>query len=120
MIEQLYSDLTNNLLPKIQEGLVISKDYFLDLFGRYQHYLIVTDSIGVGIGLIVGVAIVLFGFKMKKNMRKYDSDDIGIRVCGMFVLITLFLILMILCGGNLIKDIYIPEIRMLEVIKNYN
>ena len=49
MIETLYNDFTTKLLPKIQEGLVITKDYFLDLFGRYVKYLIITDSIILGL-----------------------------------------------------------------------
>ena len=39
MTEKLYQDFTEKLLPKITEGLVITKEYFADLFGRYVEYL---------------------------------------------------------------------------------
>ena len=45
MLEQMYSDFTTKLLPKIGEGLSMTKDYFFELFGRYVKYLIIVDSI---------------------------------------------------------------------------
>lgn len=55
MLEQMYNDFVTKVLPTIQEGLVISKDYFFDLFGRYVKYLIVVDSIWVVFGLILTI-----------------------------------------------------------------
>jgi len=41
--ETLYNDISTNVLPKIADGLTITKDYAYDLFGRYITYLIITD-----------------------------------------------------------------------------
>jgi len=43
LMDRMYDDFVNKLLPTIQEGLVITKDYFVDLFGRYVKFLIATD-----------------------------------------------------------------------------
>ena len=43
-MDKIYEDFTANVLPKISEGLSMTKDYFFDLFGRYVHYFIVVDS----------------------------------------------------------------------------
>lgn len=67
MLETIYNDFTTKLLPQIQEGLTITKDYFIDLFGRYVHYLIVMDSqIYLGLSIIFAIlgGIMLYkGFK---------------------------------------------------------
>jgi len=118
MIEQLYSDFTNKLLPQLQSGLTITKDYFIDLFGRYTNYLIVINSIGVGIGLILimlGIIGVVACLKPKSKMFDYE---------GLPILVVAFLLVVgfIIFGINLsslIKDIYIPEVRIFEIIKNY-
>ena len=33
-MQQLYTDFTTKLLLQIQQGLTITKDYFMDLFAR--------------------------------------------------------------------------------------
>ena len=57
MMEQIYNDFVTKMLPKVQEGLMITKDYFTDLFGRYVHYLIVIDI--VWICFCIGVMVFL-------------------------------------------------------------
>ena len=57
-IDKMYQDFLTNIAPKIQEGLVITKDYFVDLFGRYVKYLIVIDLLSV-IACIFGIIIVV-------------------------------------------------------------
>lgn len=118
-MEQLYQDFTTKLLPKIQEGLTITKDYFIDLFGRYVKYLIVMDSIQIVVSLIIGCVAVFFIIKAVKS----DDTEYGgwafwrlaVLVVGSIVAVTVF------CWffdslSNLIKDIYIPEVRILEEI----
>ena len=121
MIDQLYNDFTTKILPKISEGLTITKDYFFDLFGRYVHYLIVVDSIALGINVFLFVgSIITMMCILKWAFESFleDANPMGI-------------ILFILLGGtilvsfvesfskadNLIKDIYIPEIRIYEELK---
>jgi hypothetical protein len=122
MIEQLYSDFTNNLLPKIQEGLTISKDYFIDLFGRYKNYLIIIDSIKVSIGTLILISGIFYcGWFLKTgNKKKWEvSEDFPFNILGFGMLLIFGIIILCSCLPNLIQDIYIPEIRMLEIIKNY-
>lgn len=53
MLEKMYTDFVTNMLPKVSEGLMITKEYFTDLFGRYVQYLIVTDCIFIVVGLLL-------------------------------------------------------------------
>ena len=115
MIEQLYNDFTTKLLPKIAEGLVISKDYFTDLFGRYIKYLIITDSFVVLVCLAV---IIILPIVICKN-REWIIKETG----GVLFILLIFLIIPIfqifISSSNLIKDIYIPEIRIYEELKGF-
>lgn len=63
------------MLPKVSEGLMITKEYFTDLFGRYVQYLIVTDCIFIGIGLLIlPLGIVCFYYESKlKGFRTSDE-----------------------------------------------
>ena len=71
-MDNIYTDFTTKLLPKIQEGLMITKDYFIDLYGRYIKYLIVTDSIWTVLCLAVFIAGVVFLVKGIKYGEKTD------------------------------------------------
>ena len=118
MKEQLYQDFVNKILPKIQEGLSISKDYFFDLFGRYVKYLIVSDSIGLLFSIISGIV----GWKSVQRARKidqYDDARIGWFMLGVSGLLfgiigTLFYL------NYLAKDIFIPEIRVWQSLSGYS
>lgn len=120
-IDTIYQDFTTKLLPKIQEGLVITKEYFGDLFGRYVKYLIVTDSIYMVVGFTMLVlGIVGTGYVMRKirNQSRTDIWEMGLLFTGIFILtggISFFVNL-----NNLIKDVYIPEVRIIQEIQNYN
>ncbi len=112
----MYADFIANVLPNIQEGLVITKDYFFDLFGRYVTYLIVTDSIQMFIGLVLIVgSIVAF-----KPLQRFCEKEMG----GMpFVLLliiplTIGVMFFFTSGFDLFKDIFIPEVRVLQEIQN--
>lgn len=115
MLEQIYNDFITNVLPLAQEGLMITKDYFQELFGRYIQYLIVMDSISLGLSVI---AIILMTYLLKWIFTK-DSDEVGaIIFC---IIISIFLIRWL--SGSLsdvAKDIYVPEIRVYEQIQDLN
>jgi hypothetical protein len=117
MIEKLYEDFTTKLLPQIQEGLTITKDYFVDLFGRYIQYLIIKDAflLALGVlGLIVVAILVHKAFKTK-------NPEIFIPACTFGAFGILVFGLMALCNGdNLIKSIYIPEVRVYQEFKSYS
>lgn len=121
MKEQLYKDFTEKLLPKIGEGLQITKDYFIDLFGRYIKYLIITDSLAIGISVILMIVGITTLILLRKKIVEWNDDCNPVAI-----------FIPIICGGiilggiigicvntsNLIKDIYIPEVRVLQEIQN--
>jgi len=121
MLETIYNNFVNEMLPKIQEGLSITKDYFMDLFGRYIHYLIIMDSIKVGIGVLITIGIIPFLIKSIKNANKREWNDESFLFFGLACVITIIGVVTITCNiPNLIKDLYIPEIRVIEELKQYN
>ena len=125
MLEQIYVDFTTKLLPQIQEGLVISKDYFFDLFGRYIQYLIWVDSLNLVVTLIgAGVGLVV----LRKMWRWFNSKEQEYNTEAMFIIfpgvIVVGFISMCLGGAwvateNLVKDVYIPEIRVIEELRQF-
>ncbi len=129
-MEQLYADFTSKVLPALQEGLIITKEYFIDLFGRYIKYLIVIDSIGFGVSVfVVIIGMIMFARKKKwafelldKTTQEYRSGNPG----GIFLLV-LFITISVIATissfayiNNLAKDIYVPEIRVYEQLKEFN
>lgn len=113
MIDQLYSDFTTNLLPKIQEGLVITKDYFIDLFGRYVQYLIITDIIMIVLWLLCIIVPLVCAYVFRKAIIEHTEG-------GAFMLLILIpfpITFLILATDDLIKAIYIPEVRIMEEIQ---
>lgn len=128
MLEQLYSDFTTKLLPQINEGLIISKDYFADLFGRYIHYLIITDGIKTLIGLIIITACLVAIFKTIKNIKNNWDDFCNSADMPIQAVILIIIALPLFIGSiiffdsifNLVKDIYIPEVRIMEIIQGMN
>lgn len=119
MIEQLYTDFTTKLLPTIQEGLVITKDYFIEFFGRYIKYLIIKDSIYLGLSIILLVAVSKMVLTSTSEHKGEENLEYAILIiCGIPVAI-ICLICTITNTNNLIKDIYVPELRIYEEFKDY-
>lgn len=120
MLETIYNDFVTKVLPAVQEGLVISKEYFFDLFGRYVKYLIVIDSILLAANVFAIIALIIF-WRMMATRKWYELGDGGFVIISGIV--TLFSLLFALLPGlfinttHLIKDIYIPEVRVYEELK---
>lgn len=114
MKEQIYKDFTEKLLPKIGEGIQITKDYFIELFGRYVKYLIVSDSILAVVCLVLSVVSYKF---LRKGITQKDEEAgipmIIFSICGLILGIVFFLTNI----NYLIKDIYIPEVRIIQEIQ---
>lgn len=121
--QQLYNDFTTKLLPKIGEGLQITKEYFTDLFGRYIKYLILTDSVWVAINavfIILGLYLIYLGIKNGKKSN-WESPEFYMTFFAIAIALLIFGIMPLPFNlDNLIKDIYIPEIRILQIIKSTN
>lgn len=114
-MEQLYNDFVTSVLPTIKDGMVITKEYFMELAGRYIKYLIITDSIGLAMFMIIFIGTIVFAIKKHEWLMDY-TDGFGYAiiflVCfGAFVGIIDF-------GDNLIKDIYLPEVRIMQELKS--
>ena len=120
----MYADFVSNVLPKVQEGLVITQDYFMDLFGRYVQYLLVIDSVLLAMS-VLGVVIVPYTvYKFKAWI--FEEDTYGLmfeRIMPLFVVLSTIFILSFIGlfanGSNLAKDIYIPEVRVYEELRNF-
>lgn len=122
MIEQLYTDFTTKLLPTIQEGLVITKDYFIEFFGRYVKYLIITDSIYLGLSIICLAAASKMTLTSASEYKKEENPDnvLLILLIGVSGILAFFFLMCVATNANsLIKDIYVPELRVYEELKGY-
>jgi len=125
MLEQMYQDFTTKLLPQIQEGLVISKEYFMDLFGRYARYLLVSDFIFLGLSIlsiILAVVIAVVCLKHKEwFINEYGPSP---TITAPFILIPLLMFIGFVnfldFSDKVVKDIYIPEVRVIEELKSFN
>ena len=129
MLEKMYADFVSNVLPKVQEGMVITKDYFMDLFGRYVKYLIITDALTLVLCVVLLPVALYATYKMHKygmsNSGRYDYSRYFDEVLPGFIVFGLVVTSFFLCIGikisseNLVKDIYIPEVRVYEALKNF-
>jgi len=125
--EQLYQDFTEKMLPKINEGLVITKDYFMDLGGRYIKYLIVSDTLDLLIGLVFFITGAVIMRKVMKHMKDKWDNQISDEAAGMiitgFIISIVMMVISFFCilgdAKNVVKDIFIPEIRIIEEIRDY-
>lgn len=124
MKEELYKKFVENILPEIQKGLVITKDYFLDLFGRYVKYLIVVGIFETVLFLTLGIIGCLIVKKYWKQWKETDEADRygvdGRRMGGVFLIVlsSVSLVLSTFSFESLIKTIYIPEISVYENLKS--
>ncbi len=130
MLEQIYNDFTTKMLPAIQEGLTITRDYFMDLFGRYVKYLIATDAIEMLFWIFMIVAVWIMRdrvieyakkFAVNRNNPEHDESVVGttiaatiIATCAIFG----FTLGVFEKGKDLAQDIFIPEIRVYEELSN--
>ena len=122
MLDTIYTDFTTKLLPKIQEGLVITKDYFLDLFGRYVTYLIITDTI-IALSCLITVILALY-LGLRKSTRQWIKDGGSYSTRDIIYMPIAIVVVLGTLGFfnstfNVVKDIYIPEIRVIEKIQAF-
>ena len=118
MPEQLYNDFTTKVLPLVKEGLVISKEYFTDLFARYIKYLIIMDTIWTIIG-IMGIIIAIWA-TIKAKKTNYHYSDFPAYTVTAIVLTIISLPLTLISINDLVKDLTIPEVRVYEKFQRMN
>jgi hypothetical protein len=120
MKEQLYNDFVSNVLPKIQDGLTLSYDYFLDLFGRYVTYLFITDVTKATMCFIAVAVLVWFIRKVfiaSKTSNSYDNMEYYMVIVLLGFIAIVFLVFGFINTFNAIKAKYIPEVRVYEEIQ---
>lgn len=130
--QQIYSDFkgtmnslvevfNSQLLPAIQQWAVLTKDYVLDLFGRYIQYSIALDILSIVLILIV---LYLFIFFFKK-VYKYDCTLE--RSLNQWAATTFYSLLAwtavfistvhwVMATKHLIQTIFLPELTIYEKI----
>ena len=113
--DQIYSDFSTKVLPLIWQWVGITKDYAYDLFGRYVSYLIISDSVYLFIWISLLIASYVIFKKIKKIIESNDYDE-ALYIIP-WVLCLFGLIMTLLHIDNLITDIFVPEIRIIEIIK---
>ena len=118
-MEKLYELFTTEMLPKIQEGMTITKDYFFDLFGRYVKYLIIQDSLLMVFYFamtVFGLYLLVKGVSYAKKLMWEDGMWIPMLIFG--ALLTTFATLCFIEKSlDLAKDLTIPETRVYEELK---
>ena len=113
------------MLPAVGQGLVITKDYFVDLFSRYAMYLAITD------GLLVLTELVAIGFSIAKirsvfktytgDVRTSDGEDMRNTIACLvsFAVILVAVVWITTDLPNFVKDILIPEFRVGEQLLEF-
>ena len=93
--------------------------YLQDLVGRYIAYEITMNGIGIGLGVIVAIASIIFGLFSIKKYREDEYDDFALY----FFLVALFgaFMAVVIIAPNLIgllKLINIPEFYIYKQLMN--
>ena len=130
--EQLYTDLTNIVLPKIQDWLIVAKDYWMDLWEGYTTYMTMTDWLMFWLSILWVTLLPYIMYKIiksatddKKKIGHY-SGDMELTELNIIIVFTAVIwwfvvwvsIFWIFTNwANTIKDLTIPEIRIYEEIK---
>lgn len=122
MKEQLYTDFVNNVLPKLQEGMTMTFEYFTDLFGRYVTYLFITDVISAVLFFISFLTIILILINKKYRVWFSEANDDynpvgGISLIVGAILAVVFFTFAVDSTFDAIKAKYIPEVRVYEEIQ---
>lgn len=106
--EQMYTDF-KAILPDLQEAMQAGLSYSGDLFNRFIAYDITVNAIWILIALIAPVVCYVL-------VKKLDDIEPQIAIwmaVGLIAFVTL-----VCCGSNIVKDIFIPELRVIEVLSN--
>lgn len=126
ILQQMYSDFTGKILPMVWEWIMITKDYALDLGGRYIDFYIYSSIFFLIIFGILSIVIWYMSHRRWGMWVDIDSDHdrhryrdsswyYAISVFGSFLCI-LFAILSISNVYDIIKAATVPEIIIAEKI----
>lgn len=114
----VYEAFVNTVLPAVGQGLVVTKDYFFDLFGRQVTYLAITDGLSA---LFCAAAFGYCVYALVKAKNVFTSDN---HVTEGVVIFHVLSTVAALCasvpalmgtysnGIHFVQDITVPEIRI--------
>ena len=110
--------LSTTVLPKLWEWVTMTKEYVLNLWGRYINFEIVIHSLWVFISLLIATIWAVVVWKMWKKYKDVDwykrpERTTAVRVIWWTAII--FWIICFLCSIiSFIQWIYIPEIPLFK------
>lgn len=118
----LYTELKTTIAPIADKAVTITKDYAFDIFGRYVKYLLIVDSLLL-IFCLVLLLVYILNIRRTHNLLgsidKLCSDHNQWVIYLVYIAIVpaiFFLVLQVFQSINsVIKDIFIPEIRIYQI-----
>lgn len=116
-VNAIQSYINTDVLPKIGQWLVMTKDYLYELWGRYIHYRISMFIFWLAICLWVIIAgLKLAKSAVKKEIKDYydDNDVYTAKLCVWYWLAIIWWIVFIILIVELMWRIMIPEIKMYQ------
>jgi len=123
--QKLYEDFTTKILPKVAEWFAMTKDYTFELWWRYIKYLIIMDALGILLWIIFLIASYKIFFLIKEIIKKWKieerTDEANPEWLFMFIVpVALLIFWFAWFVGNVdlvVKDLFIPEIRIYQELK---
>jgi len=120
LTENMYADIKAQL-PALQEALKQGIKWGNDIAIRYIHYDLVIHIMYLSIGGGILFYIIYFLIKTIRKEFHKDSPDEDIYYPLVMMLVIVGIVEIIFTSINLeivLKDIFIPEIRIIELLSN--
>lgn len=117
---QIYSDL-QLILPDLRNAMEAGVQYGGELFDRFVIYEIVTNSIIAGSVLVIMSIASYFAYRyLFKRWDEWDVLDGGEALGLIMYIVSLTVLFFPFVYGfsNLVKIIFLPELRVIEVVFN--
>lgn len=122
-VNEALSYINTEFLSKIKEGMVITKDYALDLWARYSQYAMTVDAVMLLTQWILFIVTIFCMKKMFKrcrhlnNIADYDTEGLPRILFAAYVILPIvFLAWTIHNAKDLVKRKFVPEVQMYQVI----
>lgn len=117
--QTIFNYLNEKILPHVNNGVIQSKAYIMDLIHRSVHYLIIHDTISLIVSLLFLIASIwgiIWVLKKVNNTQYGDSlfsEDVAYALF-LFLLIIFVASLIVTYNDilNLIQDFMVPELRL--------
>ena len=105
---------SQNVMPYVQE-----------FAQRYIKYDIASSALWLVVCLLIDITVIAISVKLYKTARKehkdngwrWDIDDTMLYVAPTFLIIIIPTVLMLCSINSIFRDIFIPELRLYELLK---